>query len=256
MIRTCPKCGEYYADALLAFCLVDGTPLVDVDLHSESWSAGARVIEAKEQALRKQKSRLKWRRVLTSVMTMLIATMVVCVVAVNSYIYLKPKPEEIVLVKPTPPAPSPDESINSVKPDEPVPTPSPRPTITLKPSPTPTPTPTPTCSKADESRERESIIRKYGDIWGQVIQGDRSTIIAGKAPDGAKNAEAWLAGALKFESAFSKACTESLVTVRYTWNVSYQEINVATQTRTPKVVTVAQNKRFRCVKSSGAWHCR
>jgi hypothetical protein len=91
MMRLCPKCGDYYADTLLAFCLTDGMPLLNVDPTSENWSEGARVIEEKENALRKQKRKLKWRRVLLSAMTMMIVTMVVLVVAANSIIYLKPK---------------------------------------------------------------------------------------------------------------------------------------------------------------------
>ena len=101
MIRTCPKCGDYYADGALAFCLVDGAPLIDVAPHTESWSEGTRVVEEKERALRKLGRTVKWRRVFMSAMTTLIVTLVVCVVAVNSYIYLRPKQEEEVSPKPT-----------------------------------------------------------------------------------------------------------------------------------------------------------
>ena len=142
MIRTCPKCGDYYADALLAFCLADGTPLVNVEPLSESWREGARFIEEKEKALRKQKRKLKWRRVFVSAMTMLIAIMVVLVVAVNSFIYLKPKQEEVVPDKPSTPARAPEELIASVTPSTPGgPTPTPdKTTLTAKPTPSATPT--------------------------------------------------------------------------------------------------------------------
>src|ERR1044071_9995297 len=105
MIRICPKCGDYYADASLAFCLVDGTPLINVDPLSERWSEGTRVIEEKENALRKQKRKLKWRRVMVS--TMAVATLVVMVVAVNSFIVVEPGPEENVAALPSTPETTP-----------------------------------------------------------------------------------------------------------------------------------------------------
>jgi hypothetical protein len=153
MIRTCPTCGDYHADDLLAFCLADGTPLVNVDPLSETWNEGHRVIEENAKALKKQKRKLKWRRVALSAMTMLIATMVVCVVAVNSYIYLRPKPD--VLNKPLALLTTtcgPGDSIPTGTPDEPVPTPTPQPAATPGPTASPvteekaTPTPTPSPS--------------------------------------------------------------------------------------------------------------
>jgi hypothetical protein len=149
MIRTCPKCGDYYADALLAFCLVDGTPLVNVDPLGEKWREGARVIEEKENALRKQTRKLKWRRMMMSATTMLMTTMIVCVVAVNSYIYLKPEPEESVLSKTLTKTTVPGETgelVNTSTPDEPgrtpdtaklTATPSPSLSPSLSPSPSP-----------------------------------------------------------------------------------------------------------------------
>lgn len=254
MLRACPKCGDYYADASLAFCLSDGTPLVSVDPHSESWSEGARVVEAKEQALKRQQRKLKWRRVLMSMMTILMVIMVVCVVVVNSYIYLKPKQEQTALNKPSTLAPV--DSIDPNIPDWPVPSPSPRPTATLKPSPTPTPTPspTPTCSAADKSREKESIIKKFGQGWRQSIAGDSSAIFAGKLPPRAEHSEPKLS-ALKYEISFSKTCAEGSVTVRYVWEISYQEINPGALPLPPKVITVAQEKNFHCVKKGESWRC-
>ena len=40
MLRFCPKCGELYADALLAFCLADGTPLGALAPDSDVWKEG------------------------------------------------------------------------------------------------------------------------------------------------------------------------------------------------------------------------
>src|SRR5687767_15456196 len=76
MMRVCPKCGDYYADAYLAFCLTEGTPLINLNQRSQSWAEGTRVIEEKKNAARKQTRRLKWRRVLVGLTTMMVATMV------------------------------------------------------------------------------------------------------------------------------------------------------------------------------------
>jgi Carboxypeptidase regulatory-like domain len=76
-IRTCPKCSAYYADESLAFCLVDGMPLISVDPGSERWGDGTRIIEEKTNASRRQQRRLKWRRVALSAITTLILLMVV-----------------------------------------------------------------------------------------------------------------------------------------------------------------------------------
>lgn len=241
MMRFCPKCGDYYADASLAFCLGDGTPLVNVNPLSESWSEeGTRVIEAKENALRKQKRKLKWRRVVLTAMTMLIATMIVCVVAVNSFIYLKPQPEENVLNVSLTPTPTPSPA--------PTPTPPPTPTPTLTPTPTPTPTPMPLCSDAYKSREREVIINKFGDVWQRKIEGDRRRIIAENSPPHAVNVEASL-GTPEYETMFVETCATVSVKMRYAWQVR------ANVNGTIKVATVAQEKSFRCVKSGDAWKC-
>lgn len=140
-------CGEFYADDSLAFCLADGAPLVRVEAGSEIWTEGARVVSRREQALRQRTRRLKRWRVVTTVTTMLVTTMVVCVVAVNSYIYLAPRPPEVAqgapAKEPTPRAnvlatPTPDASPDAT-PDA-TPTPS-DPAGDSDATPTPTPTP-------------------------------------------------------------------------------------------------------------------
>lgn len=146
MIRTCPKCGDYYADTSLAFCLADGTPLVNVDQLDKSWNEGTRVIEEKGNVLRRQQRRLKWRRVSMSAMTVLMTTMVVCVVTINSLIHLKPKRGEVDVAKPLTLAAVPVDSSTPATPEEPVLTPTPQPTVTptLEATPTATEVPTPT----------------------------------------------------------------------------------------------------------------
>ena len=88
-MRLCPKCGDFYADESLAFCLADGAPLVGVDANSERWTEGSRVIEQKKNALKKKIRRLKWVRV-SSVITMLIVTMAVYGLVAKRYVYLVP----------------------------------------------------------------------------------------------------------------------------------------------------------------------
>src|ERR1051325_11040173 len=77
MMRACPKCGAYYADDSLAFCLSDGTPLVNVNPDSERWNEGSRVIKQKEEGLRKQKRKLKWQWIIASAITALILALVI-----------------------------------------------------------------------------------------------------------------------------------------------------------------------------------
>ncbi|HXQ69040.1 MAG TPA: carboxypeptidase-like regulatory domain-containing protein [Pyrinomonadaceae bacterium] len=75
MIRTCPKCGAYYADESLAFCFADGMPLLSVAPDSETWQEGLRAIEEKTQSLRKHQRNLRLRRVvLGGVTTLILAT--------------------------------------------------------------------------------------------------------------------------------------------------------------------------------------
>jgi len=270
MIRTCPKCGDYYADALLAFCLADGTPLVNVDTRSESWSEGTRVIEEKENALRTQKRKLKWRRVVMRAMTTLIATMVVCVVAVNSFIYLKPKPEEVVLNKPSTPETTSVEATDSTTPnapDEPASTPSPTleaespatpipsQTPILIRTPTPTPTPTPVCSDAEKSRARESIIRRFKSLWQNSIERDHNEILARAMKMGIGNVEPTLVP-IKPKLEFSKTCERADVTVNYEWRLTPRFNGLPNFNGLPRAeVSMKGTKSFICNRTGEAWHC-
>jgi hypothetical protein len=128
-MRICLKCGDYFADDSLAFCLVDGTPLVRVAPGSDKWREGSRVIEQKENARKKRKRRLEWKRFLQTLITILILGLVLYAMAARRWVYFKPIDSPILSDSPTPP-PSPSSS------------PSPSPSVT--PSPTPTPTPSPT----------------------------------------------------------------------------------------------------------------
>ena len=102
LLRTCPRCGDFYADASLLFCLADGTPLADVDPRGERWAEGSRVVEEKERLLRGRARRLRLRRVLMTMTTLIITTMVVYVVTSNAVIYLSPDEAPVVAAAVTP----------------------------------------------------------------------------------------------------------------------------------------------------------
>jgi hypothetical protein len=222
MIRTCSKCGDYYADGALAFCLVDGTPLIDVDPGTEIWSEGARVVEEKASALRKLSRKLKWRRVFMSAMTTVIVTLVVCVVTVNSFIYLRPKQEEEVSATRA-------ATETAVK------------MVASTPA-------LPACSDADKSRERAAIIKEFSDTWRRDIEGDRPEVIAENLPAFAENGEAGLSP-LGFESTFTDLCTTASLTVSYRWEVTFNLNGTTT------VVPISKQKKFTCAKAEGAWRC-
>ena len=71
-MRVCPKCGGFSDDGSLAFCFVDGAPMIDVDPNSEIWNQGTRFIEKKQKASRRQRRKLKWRRVTVTATTVLV----------------------------------------------------------------------------------------------------------------------------------------------------------------------------------------
>lgn len=241
-MRTCPRCGDFYADASSAFCLRDGTPLVEVSPTSETWGEAVRVVEEKGNVLRKLERRQRWRRILMTATTMLVVVMVVCVVVVHSIIYFNPRPE-------------PDVSAATSGPDDP-------------PS-TPTPTPTPVCSDAGEASEREAIIEKFGGKWERDADAERAKIIAAHTPRaradvhgnmnvnvnsraGGVTVEA-KRSAIRYESTFPRPCAASM-TARYEWRV-----RIIRQTPAGQRVeepSVENKKRFDCRKKGTAWSCR
>jgi len=166
MIRACPKCGAYYADAALGFCLRDGTPLTSIDPSDSNWTEATRSVDHQQRALRKMQRKVRWRRLFMTGMTTLVVTVVVCVVAVNGLIYLAPKDEgtggavvastapgavgETILLNadssPTPVVETPTPGFTpsvAASPESSV-LPSPSPSVKLVETVTPTPTPTPT----------------------------------------------------------------------------------------------------------------
>lgn len=90
MLRTCPNCGDYFAEDAPPYCPADGTPLVAA--ATRDLDEGARVVEEKTRLAR----RLKLRRAVTTIMilvvTLLVTTLVVFVAVANYVVYLKPGP--------------------------------------------------------------------------------------------------------------------------------------------------------------------
>ena len=276
-MRTCPTCHDYYADESLDFCLNDGAPLAGVDPSGDEWNDAARIIKETEDALKQRRRKVKRRRILFNSMTMLMATLIVFVIAVNGFIYLKPEPEgtagkaeepfrEVAAKAPsvtvppgksTPtrvpwpvgtPLPSATPTVTAGRP-KPTPQPSPR-TTTVSIEPTPIPSPVASvCTDADKTREREAIVRSFGETWRRSIEGERQRIISENAPARAANTEATL-GALEYNVAFFNFCRAVTVTARYAWQLR-SNVN-----GTIKVSSVAKERRFACMKIGGAWLCR
>ena len=170
-LRTCPKCSAYYADELLAFCLVDGMPLISMDPGSESWSEGTRVIEEETSASKKQQRRIKWRRVALSAMTTLMLTMVIARSFTVETTPAGPIPAVIVTF-----SPSPSLAVSSLL----SPSKSPSPTESPSPSESKSPSrahsdpssPTETETSSPTGLETSAPVRVY-KISGRVMDGSQ-----------------------------------------------------------------------------------
>ncbi len=135
-MRVCPKCGDYYADDLLAFCLADGTPLVNVEPEGDQWSKGSRVVEEKLKRLNKQKRSTRLRWVVAALVTILMAAALMS----RSFTI-----ETSKVNPPSSPSPSPPSQSGSPS-SSPTPSPSPQTTLSLPPSPSPSLSPSPSPS--------------------------------------------------------------------------------------------------------------
>ena len=289
MMRACPKCGAYYADDSLAFCLSDGTPLVNVNPSSERWNEGSQVIKQKAERLRKQKRTLKWRWIVASAITALMLTLAIAgsftvettvvVYKISGRVTSESKPLSNVKINLegsklasvwtdangyytfsdlpvggsytiTPLAPmsfKPSSRVfNNLRSDESADffiqndaTPTPTPT------PTPTTTPTPECSEADQI----SALKSLEPGWRGQLQREQARIIKENAPD-IEKAEAGLER-IDFQYSFPKPCATAMVTVIYTWRVSWP----ATPVSLGKSKNVTKETRFICRKLPDGWSC-
>jgi hypothetical protein len=295
MIRTCPKCGDYYMDALLAFCLADGTPLINVASDSTSWSNAAQIIAAKEQTLKKRKRKLKWQRIVMSMMA--VATLAMLGAAFNTLIYIESVPKKDIASQPSIPGAGPTGGSNSViktTSAETLPTPSPNPTTTPKtttiatetptretmPLATPTPkqtpvlistptqnpatTPTifstpvkpPECSAADKSQEKRVIVNKFDGEWRRNIEGDRHKISAENLPAVVTNAIGQV-GIAKPEVILGAIEYESVFPQMCMASITARYVWQVRINRNGviKVLNITGQKKFACVKAGETWRC-
>jgi hypothetical protein len=275
MIRTCPRCGDFYADDSLLFCLADGTPLADVDPRGESWAEGTRVVEEKERALRSQSRKVMRRRVLMLTTTLLITTLVVCVLAVHTYVTLSPEPDAPVVASaltptptPTPtrkpsetprPTPTPDVASLPFVYITPTPTPSPTPTPTRKTTPTDTKTPAEKCAAEDRQRLKNEIVSNHSADWRHSIEGEHDSVVKENVPRGspATGVEVSRGGAtlgeVTYEATFDESCTSASVKASYVWTVTWEVFFNGQRKNESK--PVRRSKTFACEKSGGAWRC-
>ena len=245
LLRTCPRCGDFFAGDAPPFCPADGTPLADVDPRGDRLAEGARVVEEKTRLVRRRVRRLKLRRVLTTMMTVVVTMMIVFVVVANYVVYLKPDPEAPRLLAAVLPSPSPTSPT-------PVPVPTPSPTIT------PSPTPTPVCTDEDRRAAEKLILSsKNRDRWDKAIATDsaeRERILAQYAPfEGMANP-----GMPTYGVTFTKDCQTATVTAHYIWRVaSPADIVRKEGSREVEVKwrEVKAKRTFRCSKDGAAWRC-
>lgn len=159
-MRVCPRCGDYYADAQLAFCVADGTPLVNVDPRDEKSNEGSRVVAEKAKRLSNRKRKLWMRRIGLGALT----TLILALVMARSYTVETTTP----VVSPTPsPSPSSSPTVFQFA-ASPSPTPSPSPSPSASPSPSPSASPT---ASPSPSPSPTPIVYK---ISGRVSSGDQN----------------------------------------------------------------------------------
>ncbi|MCU1267746.1 MAG: hypothetical protein JWM21_4064 [Acidobacteria bacterium] len=273
----CPKCSAYYDDHSLAFCLADGAPLVQVDPGSRSWNEGTRSIEENKNSLRGQQRKRKWRRIWSSLAVALATIVLAYVLVARGFVGVEqvtpsrsptpppattssepwPSPLPIPLSIPDlTPSPSPTREV----PPSPSPTqikitpPSPSPTQTkiTPPSPSPfviheTPTPPPPASPSPRispsptpcSETRETMIRRFGDMWRRRISDDPP-----KAAPGAQ--EKPILEWIEYQVSF-KECKAAFITAKYEWVFRPNAVSSGRR--------VSGEKRFGCFKVVGIWVC-
>jgi hypothetical protein len=239
MMSLCPKCGDFYADQSLAFCLADGTPLVPVEANSERWAEGSQVLAKKEKALTKRKQIRTLRRI--SLVTMVLLTMLVYGLSAKRYVYFVP----VATPTPTPtpsPTPTPTPSCSPLPSCSPTPTRilpcSPLPSC----SPTPTPTPTPDCSGAADAGEKTAILKSLGTEWQNDVKTECAKLNV-DTPIGLKQFEPiFVPVEVRFENC------RALVKAWYSCQAS---INGRKEPPGPRKL-----KTFRCDQRKGHWRCQ
>lgn len=248
MLKTCPRCGDFFAGDAPPFCPADGTPLADVDPRGDRLAEGSRVVEEKARLARRRVRRLKLRRVLTKTVTLVVVTLVVFVVVANYVVYLKPDPEAPRLLAAVMPSPSPT-------------------------SPTPVPLPSP-CTDEDGVAAADLIVRDNRERWDKLVAREKDEVVEKYVPPVAtptptptperggdekreeeenekKGGKAELSPPPSYRATVAKDCQSAAVNVTYSWLVTWD----AALGREKGSKTVEAKKTFVCSKDGGAWRC-
>jgi hypothetical protein len=243
MLKTCPRCGDFFAGDAPPFCPADGTPLADV--APRALDEGTRVVEEKTRLAHRRVRRLKLRRVLTKTMTLVVVTLVVFVVAANYVVYLKPDPEAARLLAAVKPSPSPT-------------------------SPTPVPLPSP-CTDEGRLAAADLIVRENRERWDEAIAREKDEVVGKHVPPAATptptpergrdegreeekekaEGKAELSPPPSYRAAVAKDCQSAAVNVTYSWLVKWD----AALGREEGSKTVEGERSFVCSNDGDAWRC-
>lgn len=111
------------------------------------------------------------------------------------------------------------------------------------------PTSTQECSEADRISALKTL-RSLERGWRRQIQSEQATIINENVPSDFRSAEAGLEK-VEFRYTFPQPCAAAVVTVTYTWQLSWPA-NPVTPAGSKNV---SKERTFMCRKFRGRWNC-
>ena len=123
------------------------------------------------------------------------------------------------------------------------------PTSTLTPTSTSPSTSKQECSETDQISASRTV-KSFEPGWYRAIQGEQARIIRENVPNNIEHAEASLEQ-IQFQYLFTKPCAMAVVTVTYTWRVSWPAVPGSPA----KSKNVPRERRYICVKGFGMWGC-
>lgn len=145
MLKTCPKCRNFYDAADLRFCFKDGVPLVSVADENENLrQEGKEFISRTEYRIKREIFNSRIQKIMFILITTILTILVISVVTINSWLYFNPEEEAARIEKPSPaPEPTFQKIAETIPPEiseTATPTPNATPVIEISPEPTPIPT--------------------------------------------------------------------------------------------------------------------
>jgi hypothetical protein len=123
------------------------------------------------------------------------------------------------------------------------------PTSTLTPTVTTTSTSNQECSATDQLSASRTV-KSFEPGWRQQIQREQARIIRENVPNNIEHAEASVEK-IDFQYLFTKPCAMAVVTVTYTWRVSWP----ANPVSPGKNKNIPRERRYICGKGFGMWAC-